>query len=65
MPKNKLSQPVKSKVGYHLIVVNKRKKGKKLSDQTLIIKARTRLAFVKMENLLRKWLKESKIDVDI
>ncbi len=61
MPPKQLSQPIKTDWGYHLVVVAKRKNGRKLDKSELRKRARNMLALLKMEKLLRKWLKEGNI----
>lgn len=57
----KLSDPVKTKLGYHLIMVTQRKNSTTLSKDELLKKARAQMAFLKMEALLRTWLEKSQI----
>lgn len=62
LSEKQLSAPVRSKLGYHLVVVSQRKNGQPLSDDELRKKAREQLAFLKMETMLREWLQKSKIE---
>lgn len=62
IPEKKLSQPIKTNLGYHLLVVSERKPGKPLSQEELTKKAKERLSIQKMDAMLRLWLQESKIE---
>ena len=61
-PKNKLSDPIKSQLGYHIIVVTERKNNKKLDKKKLYTRARDMLTMLKMEELLTSWIKKSEIE---
>lgn len=58
----RLSEPVKSKVGYHLLLITAKKQGTALQPQALAKNAREQLTFLKMETLLRAWLDKSKVE---
>jgi parvulin-like peptidyl-prolyl isomerase len=62
LPEKKVSSPLKTKLGYHLVVVTHRRNGQALSPEELRKKAREQLTFLQMETLLREWLQKSKIE---
>ncbi len=62
LEQGKLSQPLKTKVGYHLILVTDRKNGEALSSEEIREKAIERLVVKKKEEVLKKWLDESEIE---
>ena len=59
--KNKLSDPIKSQLGYHIIVVTERKNNKKLDKKELFDRAKNMLTMLKMEELVTSWIKKSEI----
>lgn len=62
LPIKKLSKPVKSKVGYHIIFVRKRNKGKPLTPKVLLKLAKERYILFKMEKMMREWYEKAKIE---
>ena len=56
-----MSNPIETESGYHIILIDERKEGKKLSKKELQKKAREILCQIKMEELLDSWWKASKI----
>ena len=61
LPKKK-SNVVKTRWGYHLLQVTRRKEGQKLGKEELQSRARNMLSVLKMEEMLAEWLKNSKIE---
>lgn len=62
LPEQKLGKPIKSQLGYHLVIVTERKPGDPLADPDLKERAKKRMTVLKMEELLDKWMKESTIE---
>ena len=65
LPLQKVSQPIKSKYGYHLVVVKQRQEGKNITQKELIERARNMMTMLKMDELLKKWLNTAKVDIKI
>ena len=65
LPLQQVSQPIKTKYGYHLVVVKQRQEGKNITQKELIERARNMMTMLKMDELLKKWLNTAKVDIKI
>ncbi|HNZ67681.1 MAG TPA: peptidylprolyl isomerase, partial [Planctomycetota bacterium] len=60
---NTLSQPIQSSYGFHLVYIKERTQAKDLSYNELQERARNMITMLKMDELLKKWIEDAKIEI--